>query len=124
MIYIEDIQLLTFIFICLGSSTTAKICAQVKRKDEADLFRDPTEAGGKTQLPFYLMVELLHREARLTSIQIRLVSEGTLKRIQRRKYRQLQTKIFNLWDDFNNNQKSTRQLLKAVSRMNGPRAAR
>ena len=37
------------------------------------------------------------REARLTSFQIRLVSETKLKRIQRRQFRELQAKIFNLW---------------------------
>ena len=46
-------------------------------------------AGGQCRLQFYLLIELLHREARLTSITIKLVSDKKLKRIQRRKYRQL-----------------------------------
>ena len=33
------------------------------------------QASGKSQLPFYLLVKLLHKEALLTSLQIRLVSE-------------------------------------------------
>ena len=32
-------------------------------------------AQGKSQLPFYLLVELLFQEAKLTSLQIRLVSD-------------------------------------------------
>ncbi|XP_044163839.1 uncharacterized protein LOC122948212 [Acropora millepora] len=40
-------------------------------------------AQGKSQLPFYLLVELLFQEAKLTSLQIRLVSDKKLKRIQR-----------------------------------------
>ena len=77
-------------------------------------------ASGKSQLPLYLLIRLLHREARLTSLQIRLVSEKKLRRIQRKKYRELQTKIFNLWDEFNSGARSARKLLKACSYLNGP----
>ena len=48
-----------------------------------------SRANNRVHLPFYLLVELLPQEARLVSIQIRLVS-----RIQRKKYRLLQSKIF------------------------------
>ena len=44
-------------------------------------------AAGRCGLPFYLLVSLLHNEARLVSLQIRLVSERKLKRIQRAAYR-------------------------------------
>ena len=57
-------------------------------------------ASGRGQLPMYLLIKLLHREAMLTAIQIRLVSEKKLRRIQRRTYGDLQTKIFKLWDEF------------------------
>ena len=36
-------------------------------------------ASGKSQLPFYLLVDLLHSEARRTALQIRLVSERKCK---------------------------------------------
>lgn len=42
-------------------------------------------AWGKSQLPFYLLVDLLHSEARRTALQIRLVSERKLRRIQKKK---------------------------------------
>ena len=44
-----------------------------------------------------MLVNLLHKEAKLTAINIRLVSELKLKRIQRRKYRNLQRKMFTYW---------------------------
>ena len=53
-------------------------------------------ASGKSQLPLYLLIHLLSYEARRTSVQIRLVSEEKLRRIQKKKFRDLQTKIFNL----------------------------
>ena len=70
-----------------------------------------------------LLISLLHREARLTSLQIRLVSERKLRRIQRKKFRNLQTKIFALWDAFNSGDCSARKLLKACSHLNGPAAS-
>ena len=77
-------------------------------------------ASGKSQLPFYLLVDLLHSKARRTALQIRLVSERKLRRIQKKKYRQLQTKIFGLWEDYENGEHSARQLLKACLYLNGP----
>ena len=53
-------------------------------------------AGGRVHIPFYLLVQQLHREAKLSVVQVRLVSDGKLKRIQRKIYRRLQTKIFDL----------------------------
>ena len=44
-------------------------------------------AGGQSGLPLYLLIELLEREARLTSITIRLVSNEKLSRIQRKCYK-------------------------------------
>ena len=51
---------------------------------------------------------------------IRLVSEKKLQRIQRKKFRNLQSRIFTLWEEFNNGQRNAKQLLKACSHLNGP----
>ena len=64
-------------------------------------------------MPFYMLVQLLHEEAELMSLHIRFVSERKLKRIQRKKYRQLQAKIFQYWEEYLNKEKSVTQLLKA-----------
>ena len=77
-------------------------------------------ANNRVHLPFYLLVELLHQEARLVSIQIQLVSDGKLSRIQRRKYRLLQAKIFEYWEDYDSSNISARRLLKLCSYVNGP----
>lgn len=77
-------------------------------------------ASGKSQLPMYLLINLLHREARLTSLQIRLVSDKKLERSQRKKYRNLQARIFNLWEEFENGERNVKQLLNACSHLNGP----
>ena len=49
-------------------------------------------AEGKAQLLLYLLIQLLHQEARLTSLQIRLVTEKKLKKVQRKTYRIIQSK--------------------------------
>ena len=68
----------------------------------------------RQQLPLYLLINLLHHEAQLTALHIRLVSARKLTRIQRKKYRQLQARIFDLWEEYENNNKTARQLLKNV----------
>ena len=80
-------------------------------------------ASGKWNMPFYLLLDLLHQEARLTALRIRLVSEKKLKRIQRAKYRSLQAKVFALWDDFSNHRKNVEQLLRECAHLNGPSRA-
>ena len=40
-----------------------------------------SRAAGRWHMPFYLLIDLLHREAKLYALQIRLVSEKKLKRI-------------------------------------------
>ena len=35
-------------------------------------------------MPFYLLIELLHREAKLSALQVRLVSEKKLKEFSER----------------------------------------
>ena len=77
-------------------------------------------AAGRCGLPFYLLVSLLNNEARLVSLQIRLVSERKLKRIQRAAYRQLQSRLFELWEAFNKREKSLKQLLKGCANINRP----
>ena len=69
-------------------------------------------ANNRVHLPFYLLVELLHQEARLISIQIQLVPDGKLSRIQRRKYRLLQLKIFKYCEDYNSSEMIARCLMK------------
>ena len=77
-------------------------------------------AGGKCNLPLYYLIELLDREAKLTALTIRLVSERKLKRMQRKTHRHLQAKLFEFWEQYDNRQKTASQLLKVCSHLNGP----
>ena len=75
------------------------------------------------QLPMYLLIDLLYKEAKLTSLNVRMVSEKKLRRVQRRRYRQIQAKVFSLWGQYEEGDKTARQLLKACSLLVGPRGA-
>lgn len=77
-------------------------------------------AQGRSNLPFYMMLQLLHGEAKLASLQIRLVSEKKLRRHQKKTYRELQSKIFSLWDSYRKEEKTAKQLLRACAHLYGP----
>ena len=72
-------------------------------------------AKGRSQLPLYILIQLLHKEASLVFLQIRLVSERRLKRHQRTTYRNMQKKLFSLWNDYEDGRKNSKQLLEACS---------
>jgi len=69
----------------------------------------------KSQLPFYLLIKLLHDEAIQVDITCQLVSENKLSRRERQKYRKEQVAIFSVWDKHINGLLSPFKLLKACS---------
>ena len=74
----------------------------------------------RSRLEFYLLVNLLHQESHLVSLQVRLVSEHKLMRQQRRKYKHLQAQIFDAWDRFIQGEISSKKLLHTCAHLNGP----
>ena len=69
-------------------------------------------AGGRVHLPFYLLIQLHHRESSVCSVQVRLVNARKLQRIQRKKYSALQARIFGSWEDYAASKISSRDSLK------------
>ena len=61
-------------------------------------------ASYRHQLQFYLLVKFQHSEAMPAKIQVELVSQAKLTRIQRKRYRDMQSKIIRLWDRFDNDE--------------------
>ena len=72
-------------------------------------------AAGRCGLPLYMFVALLHKEASLVSLQIRLVSEH-----KQSPYREVQRRVSELWEAFNKKEKSLTQLLKGCANINRP----
>ena len=65
--------------------------------------------------PFYALVQLLFNSVKSMSIEIRMLSHGKLVRKQKKKYRLIQGKIFELWAKYNSHNLTTSKLLKSVS---------
>ncbi len=74
--------------------------------------------AGRAKLPMYLLINLLHQESNLVSLQVRLLSEKKLKRHQHRKFKNLQAKIFGYWTSFTAGKMNTRHLLRVCSHLN------
>ena len=71
--------------------------------------------SSRHQLQFYLLVKLLHSEAILVELQVELVSQAKLTRIQRKRYRDIQSKIIRLRNRFDNDEIDSYRLLKKCS---------
>lgn len=63
--------------------------------------------------PMYTLIQRL-------PLQRKLVSEGKLSRLQRKRARTTQAQIFALWDQYNAKEISTNRLLQLCSAINGP----
>ena len=74
----------------------------------------------KGNLQFYLLVVLLYKEASILPTQVKMVSEGKLRRFQRKSTRQLQDRLFSLWTAYDEGQVSVNGLLKRVGKIYGP----
>ena len=59
-------------------------------------------AIGKSQLPLYVLIQLLQKKASLVALQVRLVSDPRLRRHQRTTYKNMQKNLFNLWSQYEN----------------------
>ena len=73
--------------------------------------------AGKANLHFYDLVQLLHREGELVHLQLRLISEGKLRRYQRKKFAKLQGRLFKLWEQYEQKQKSASGLLRECAHL-------
>ncbi|XP_046546031.1 uncharacterized protein LOC124256122 [Haliotis rubra] len=78
------------------------------------------QLSGRRHLPFYRLLPLLFREADLLPLQIRLVADGQLDRRQHAGQRAKSDKFFRLWDEFQAANLTVSQLLRVVSKLNGP----
>jgi len=67
------------------------------------------------QLPFYKLLDLLRAESKLLSVTAKTLSERKVQRRQRKSTKNVQHRLFTLWDEFDAGMRSTTSLLKACS---------
>ena len=71
----------------------------------------------KPNLQMYILIVLLHKEARLLPTQLKMVTEVKLRRYQRKKPKELQHRIFALW--YSEEEITVNQLLKKCCKIYG-----
>jgi len=71
-------------------------------------------------LSLYVLIRLLHDETVVSSKQLKLVTDRKLSRSQKKKYRELHSKLYNLWEEYEAGSKSARKLLSACAFIYGP----
>ena len=74
----------------------------------------------KGNLPFYVLLKLLAKQAVAVPLQVKLVTEGKLRRSQRKRTRETQGKLFALWKLYADNSLSVSRLLKKCGAIYGP----
>lgn len=92
----------------------------VRTNNDCEGWHRRLNSRGRQELPFYMLVQLLHEEAKLLSVQVKLISASKLQKRRRLKYRVLQQRLLDLWGEFSTGDISAMQLLKACSYLNGP----
>ncbi|XP_052063996.1 uncharacterized protein LOC127704147 [Mytilus californianus] len=81
-----------------------------------------TNVATRGPVPFYQMVTKLFAEAGDIPLQLKLVTEGKLQRYQRKKSRQVQGKVFSLWNDYCERATSASNLLRECAAIYVPPA--
>ena len=75
---------------------------------------------GRQQMPFYQLTGLLFDEAAQIEVTLRLVSEGKVRRHQKKTFKELQGKTSLQWDFYRAGDRTVMQCLKTLSRLYGP----
>ena len=82
------------------------------------------QKAARGQIQLYLLLDLLHQEARYVEAQAKLVRDEQLTRVQRVEYRRINLAINSLWEKFNQGTISTMELLRGASKIYGRVASR
>jgi len=68
------------------------------------------------RLNLYQLIQLLHTEATMVNVNVKLLSEGKAARLQRRSYTELHTKVAQYWKEYRTGTRSAARLLSACAR--------
>lgn len=76
--------------------------------------------AGKEALNFYILVQLLFKEARLIPVDIALMSAGNLKKQQKRWTRRVQGTLFETWAKYRGGEINASKLLRKLGKVYDP----
>ena len=93
-------------------------CQQVRTNNDVEGWhRRLNQQARRGALPLYMMIRLLHDEAETVSLQVRLMSDGRLRRYARRRYTTVNGRLWDLWTQYADGKRSASSLLRAASRL-------
>jgi hypothetical protein len=81
-----------------------------------------SSVAARGPVPFYHLVNMLYLESKDISRQMKMVSEGKMQRYQRKKTREVEGRLFELWDEYCHRDFNATQLLKRCANIYGPPA--
>ncbi|VDH91609.1 Hypothetical predicted protein [Mytilus galloprovincialis] len=76
--------------------------------------------SGKSNVSFYVLIPELMREAEIVDLTLRLVSEEQVLRHQRRRFKDLEGRLHQFWEEYDSGEKTVTQLLRDCSKVYGP----
>ncbi|XP_062584169.1 uncharacterized protein LOC134245950, partial [Saccostrea cucullata] len=71
-------------------------------------------------VPFYLLLVELHKEAKQIPLQAKLISEGKMVRIHKKRTTHVNGKLFAAWKQYSEGEMTTSQLLRRCANVYGP----
>ncbi|XP_053403227.1 uncharacterized protein LOC128558324 [Mercenaria mercenaria] len=109
------------------------LCSSVWTVDEWSVYKQPVrtnndcegwhrhlnQKAGRSTLPFYVLVPLLHQEGKLVSITVALVSQQAVIRNRRQVYVSMDSRIGDLWDKYDDHDIVCEDFLAQVGEIYG-----
>ena len=96
-------------------------CQQVRTNNDVEGWhRRLNYLARRGALPLYMLIKLLNDEAEIVGLQVRLLSDGRLRRYARRTATTVNGRLWKLWQSFGAGERSTASLLRAASRLQLP----
>lgn len=92
----------------------------VRTNNDVEGWHRRLNSRGQAGVHLYKLIEMLHTEASLVPVHVKLVQENKLKRYQKKHFKNMQGHLFSLWDKYINKEIKTSQLLTACSQLSAP----
>lgn len=92
----------------------------VRTNNDTEGWHRRLNTRGRANQHMYMLINNLYSEAKLVPVQVQLVRERKLKRHQRKAFKNMQGRLFDLWDRYTRNEIKTSQLLSACSHLSAP----
>ncbi|XP_060607799.1 uncharacterized protein LOC132759936 [Ruditapes philippinarum] len=87
--------------------------------DTEGYHRGLNHKAGRGKLAFYVLIPILHQEAKMVDYTVNLVAQEIICRIRRAVYQSLDKRISELWDDYDHHELRTEEFLQKVGEIYG-----